>query len=78
MVVNSSTVRVGPITQALGVERQPMADAGKFLGRSFYRFADDLAWWVEAAKTQRQRRRRPCSAVVSTGLVDRTRLLFFR
>ncbi len=27
--------------------------------RSFSRFADDLAWWTEAAKAQRQRKAPP-------------------
>src|SRR5690348_6023487 len=59
MVVISSTVTVGPITQTLDPSGEPMGDAGQFLDRSFSRFADDLAWWVEAAKAQRQRKAPP-------------------
>jgi hypothetical protein len=36
-----------------------LGDAGKFLERSFDRFADDLAWWVEAARAQRERKAPP-------------------
>jgi NAD(P)H-dependent FMN reductase len=59
MVVISSTVTVGPIAQTLDPGGEPMGDAGAFLERSFARFADDLAWWVEAAKAQRQRKAPP-------------------
>jgi hypothetical protein len=55
MVVISSTVTVGPIVQTLDSEGEPIGDAGKFLENAFSRFADDLAWWTEAAKAQRQR-----------------------
>jgi len=55
MVVISSTVTVGPISQTLGPDGEPIGEAGRFLEASFSRFADDLAWWTEAAKAQRQR-----------------------
>lgn len=54
MVVISSTVTVGPIAQTLNEAGEPIGEAGKFLEASFTRFADDLAWWTEAAKAQRQ------------------------
>jgi NAD(P)H-dependent FMN reductase len=59
MVVISSTLTVGPIAQTLNSEGEPAGDAGKFLEGTFSRFADDLAWWTEAAKAQRQRRAPP-------------------
>jgi NAD(P)H-dependent FMN reductase len=59
MVVVSSTLTVGPITQALDAEAKPTGDGGAALDRSFGRFADDLAWWTEAAKAQRGRRPPP-------------------
>jgi NAD(P)H-dependent FMN reductase len=59
MVVISSTVTVGPIAQALNPASEPIGEAGKFLEASFPRFADDLAWWTEAAKAQRQRKAPP-------------------
>jgi len=59
MVVISSTIAVGPITQALSTAGQPIGEGGKALEHSFARFADDLAWWVEAAKAQRAKRKPP-------------------
>jgi NAD(P)H-dependent FMN reductase len=59
MVVISSTVTVGPITQTLDPSGEPVGDAGAFLERSFSRFADDLSWWVEATKAQRLRKAPP-------------------
>ena len=59
MVVISSTVAAGPIAQTLSEDGKPIGDAGKSLERAFPRFADDLAWWMEAAKAQRARRAPP-------------------
>ena len=59
MVVISSTLTVGPIGETLDEAGQPAGDSGRFLERAFGRFADDLAWWVEAAKAQRERRPPP-------------------
>ncbi len=59
MVVVSSTIAVGPIGQALDADAAPIGEAGKALERAFPRFADDLTWWMEAAKLQRQRKAPP-------------------
>jgi NAD(P)H-dependent FMN reductase len=59
MVVVSSTIGAGPISQTLSAEGQPIGDAGKALQRAFPRFADDLLWWVEAAKAQHARKKPP-------------------
>jgi NAD(P)H-dependent FMN reductase len=59
MVVISSTIAVGPIAQTLTADGKPIGEGGKALEYAFPRFADDLAWWVEAAKAQRERRRPP-------------------
>ncbi|HXH47424.1 MAG TPA: NAD(P)H-dependent oxidoreductase [Bradyrhizobium sp.] len=59
MVVVSSTVGVGPIAQTLSADGEPIGDGGKALERAFPRFADDLAWWIEAAKAQRARKAPP-------------------
>ncbi|UZE46645.1 NAD(P)H-dependent oxidoreductase [Rhodopseudomonas sp. P2A-2r] len=59
MVVISSTLSVGPIAQTLSAQAEPTGDAGKALARSFPRFADDLRWWIEAAKAQREKRAPP-------------------
>lgn len=59
MVVISSTLTVGPITDTLDAEGQPTGAAGQALDKSFGRFAEDLSWWTEAAKSQRERRKPP-------------------
>jgi NAD(P)H-dependent FMN reductase len=59
MVVVSSTIAVGPIAHALSAEGKPTGEAGQALARAFPRFADDLLWWVEAAKAQRARKKPP-------------------
>src|SRR5712672_4214771 len=59
MVVISSTLAVGPITQTLTADGTPTAEGRKQLEAAFPRFADDLAWWSEAAKMQRARRAPP-------------------
>ncbi|MDB5446395.1 MAG: NADPH-dependent reductase [Phenylobacterium sp.] len=53
MVVVSSTLSVGPIAQTLDASGSPIGDPGAALERAFPRFADDLAWWTEAARAQR-------------------------
>jgi len=59
MVVVSSTMAAGSIGQALGADGLPAGEAGAALEAAFPRFADDLMWWVEAARMQRQRKRPP-------------------
>jgi NAD(P)H-dependent FMN reductase len=59
MVVVSSTIAVGPIGQTLSAEAEPMGEGGQAIEQAFPRFADDLMWWVEAAKAQRARKAPP-------------------
>lgn len=59
MVVVSSTLSVGPISQTLDADGKAIGEAGKFLEKAFPRFADDLAWWADAAKAQRARQKPP-------------------
>jgi NAD(P)H-dependent FMN reductase len=59
MVVVSSTLAIGPIAQTLSENGEPIGEGGKQLSRAFPRFADDLAWWIEAAKVQRAKRAPP-------------------
>jgi NAD(P)H-dependent FMN reductase len=59
MVVISSTLTVGPIAETLDADGRPIGEAGKMLAHHFPRFADDLAWWTEAAKSQRARKPPP-------------------
>jgi NAD(P)H-dependent FMN reductase len=63
MVVVSSTIAAGPIGQSLSTEGQPVGEGARrssARSRAFPRLADDLMWWVEAAKAQRQRKAPPC------------------
>ena len=59
MVVVSSTLAVGPISQTLDADGKPIGSAGEALRKAFPRFADDLAWWTEAAREQRSRKSPP-------------------
>ncbi|HET6388091.1 NAD(P)H-dependent oxidoreductase [Hyphomicrobium sp.] len=59
MVVISSTLTVGPIVQTLDADARPTGEAGSALAQAFPRFADDLAWWTEAARAQRARKKPP-------------------
>jgi NAD(P)H-dependent FMN reductase len=53
MVVISTTINVGQVTQALDAEGRPTGPGGDALARDFPRFAADLEWWAQAAKRQR-------------------------
>ena len=55
MVVVSSTLAVGNIHQSLDEASRPIGEGGAALERAFPRFADDLAWWTQAACEQRTR-----------------------
>jgi len=59
MVVISSSLAVGPIGEALTADGKPAGVAGATLERAIPRFADDLFWWSEAAKMQRERKAPP-------------------
>jgi NAD(P)H-dependent FMN reductase len=59
MVVISSSLAVGPISQTLSEEGEAIGEGGKALARAFPRFAEDLTWWIEAAKAQRAKRKPP-------------------
>ncbi len=55
MVVVSSTIAVGGIGHAFDATGEPVGDGGAALTRAFPRFADDLGWWTQAARAQRER-----------------------
>jgi NAD(P)H-dependent FMN reductase len=59
MAVVSSTLMVGPIADTLDADGKPIDPAGKLLEAAFPRFADDLAWWTEAARNQHARAKPP-------------------
>lgn len=55
MIVAPATVTVAQIGQTLDADDQPQGEGGQALVRGFSRFADELLWWIEAAKAQRDR-----------------------
>ncbi len=59
MVVVSSTISAGPVAQSLDESGKPIGEGGKALAHAFPRFADDLTWWMEAAKAQHARKKPP-------------------
>ncbi len=59
MVVISSTLAVGSIAETLDGSGIPIGPQGEALKQAFPRFADDLAWWTEAARAQRSRKAPP-------------------
>jgi hypothetical protein len=59
MIVVSSSLSVGPISRTLSDKGEPIGESGKHLEDAFVGFADDLSWWVEAAKAQRAKKAPP-------------------
>ena len=53
MVVTSASVAVGGIGKALSPDGEPIGEGGAALAGAFPKFADDLAWWTNAARVQR-------------------------
>ena len=53
MAVISSILPVARIGKLFDADGQPTGDDAKQLERLFPRFADDLNWWIDAAKAQR-------------------------
>lgn len=54
MAVISSILPVPFIASAFDEDGHPTGDGGARVARSFPRFADDLAWWANAARAQRK------------------------
>ncbi len=52
MVVISSTLAVGGVEHAFDEGGRPSGDGGAAVTAAFPRFADDLAWWTQAARAQ--------------------------
>ena len=59
MVVTSTPLAVAGIGKAFDADAQPTGAGGAAAADAFPRFADDLAWWTEAARAQRERRDPP-------------------
>jgi len=53
MVIVPTTITVAQIGQTIDADDVPQGEGGAALERGFGRFADDLQWWVGAAKAQR-------------------------
>lgn len=53
MVVVPITLAVGPVTDALDEQGRPTGNGGAALEHNFGRFADELTWWADAARRQR-------------------------
>jgi NAD(P)H-dependent FMN reductase len=59
MVVVSSTLTVGPIVETLNEAGDPVGATGESFSRAASVFIEDLAWWTEAARTQREKSKPP-------------------
>jgi NAD(P)H-dependent FMN reductase len=59
MIVVSSTVAVGPITETLDPQGSPVGETGRLAQNALRRVADDLAWWTSAARNERLRQPPP-------------------
>src|SRR3984957_8637775 len=59
MVEISSALAVGQIGRAFDEKSVARGERGKALAGAFPLFADDLAWWTEAAKAQRAKTKPP-------------------
>ena len=59
MAVISSILPVARIGKLFDADGQPTGDDAKQLERLFPRFADDLNWWIDAAKAQRAKQAPP-------------------
>jgi NAD(P)H-dependent FMN reductase len=55
MVVISSQLVVESIKSTLSPSGEPIGQGGEALSTAFASFADDLAWWTEAGRRQRER-----------------------
>lgn len=54
MVVTATPLSLARIGSAFDADGGPAGEDGERLARAFPRFADDLAWWTDAAKAQRE------------------------
>lgn len=53
MVVTPASLSLARIGGAFGPDDQPNGEDGERIVKAFPRFADDLVWWVDAARAQR-------------------------
>lgn len=52
MIVTSTPLSLARIGGAFDADGQPAGEDGGRLAKAFPRFADDLVWWIDAAKAQ--------------------------
>ncbi|MGV1681846.1 NADPH-dependent FMN reductase [Sphingopyxis sp. NJF-3] len=53
MVVTSTPLSLARIGGAFDADGGPMGEDGTRIAKAFPRFADDLCWWIDAARAQR-------------------------
>ncbi len=53
MVVTSTPLSLARIGAAFDDQGQPAGEDGSRIAKAFPRFADDLCWWIDAARAQR-------------------------
>jgi NAD(P)H-dependent FMN reductase len=54
LAVVPHTLAVGNISETLSADSQEIGSGGQALQRAFPHFAEDLSWWADAARKQRQ------------------------
>lgn len=54
MVVTATGLSLARIGGAFDADGEPAGEDGSRLAKAFPRFADDLGWWIDAAKAQRE------------------------
>lgn len=59
MVVTSTPLSLARIGGAFDEDGQPVGEDGGRIGKAFTRFADDLGWWIDAAKSHRSEQAPP-------------------
>ena len=55
MVVTATGLSLARIGGAFDADGEPAGEDGGRLAKAFPRFADDLGWWIDAAKAQREK-----------------------
>ncbi|ALJ11772.1 NADPH-dependent FMN reductase [Sphingopyxis macrogoltabida] len=55
MVVTATGLSLARIGGAFDADGEPAGEDGGRLAKAFPRFADDLGWWIDAAKAQRDK-----------------------
>lgn len=59
MVVTSTPLSLARIGGAFGEDGRPAGEDGARIAKAFPRFADDLGWWIDAARAQKAKQGLP-------------------